>query len=361
MSNQHQYVAIMAGGIGSRFLPARREALPKQFLDILNIGETLLQSTFNRFAGFIPPDHIFIVTAAQYVPLVQEQLPNLKPEQIITEPMRRNTAPCILLAANKIAAIDPDATFIVAPSDHHITDIPIFESALNKALDFASQTNTLLTLGITPTRPHTGYGYIQFDEELSKNGIYKVKTFVEKPPHDLAVSFLRFGDFLWNSGIFIWSAKSILQAFEKIQPDMYHIFNEGKHLYNTPHEKDFIESAYKATIGESIDYAIMEHADNVYVIPANFGWSDLGNWSSLWEKHDKDYYGNAASGKNIMVYDSENCMVRVKGNKLVIIQGLCDYCIIDTDDVLLICRLEDEQKIREINKEVIEKFGKRFS
>lgn len=358
---KHQYVVIMAGGVGSRFWPESREKLPKQFLDILNCGRTLLQSTYNRFAEFIDPAHIFVVTGTGYVQLVLDQLPQMPEKQIIVEPIRRNTAPCIAYAAFKLHEMDHHASMIVAPSDHHITETNLFVDALQHALEFAAHSNTLVTLGITPTRPHTGYGYIQFDEELSRNGMYKVKTFTEKPSFEIAQTFLKFGDFLWNSGIFIWSAKSIIDAFRTLQPDIYEVFHEGKDAYNTPREHEFIIQAYMQTRNISIDYAIMEHARNVYVIPANFGWSDLGNWSSLWEKHDKDSAGNAVSGSNVMVYESDNCMIRASGDKLVIVQGLSDYCIIDTREVLLICRMEDEQKIREMNHDVLQRYGNRYA
>ena len=358
---ENYYVAIMAGGIGSRFWPESRENNPKQFLDILNIGKTLLQSTYDRFVQFIPEDHIFIITSNQYIPLVKEQLPQIQQFQIIAEPERKNTAPCILFTANKIAALNPNATFIVAPSDHHITDTDVFNEVLLNAMDFAAHSNTLVTLGITPTRPHTGYGYIQFDEGVGKNGVYKVKTFVEKPPFDLAKTFVESGDFLWNSGIFIWNAKSILESFQLIQPEMYEVFEEGVGFYNTFEEGEFIAQAYKRCLATSIDYAIMEHAQNVYVLPASFGWSDLGTWSSLWEKHKKDQKNNALSGENVMIYDSDHNLVRISGDKLVIIQGLSGFCIIDTGDVLLICRIEDEQKIKDINKDVVEKYGNRFA
>jgi len=358
---ENYYVAIMAGGIGSRFWPGSREKNPKQFLDILHTGKSLLQSTYDRFARFIAEDHIFIITSKQYIPLVKEQLPGIQPFQIISEPARKNTAPCILFTAYKIAAINPNATFIVAPSDHYITETELFNNALLSCLDFASQTNTLVTLGIKPTRPHTGYGYIQFDEKVGKNGICKVKTFVEKPSYEVAKDFVEFGDFLWNSGIFIWHVKSILESFKLINPNLYELFSEGEGLYNTVEEEEFVAGVYKECTATSIDYAIMEYADNVYVLPVNFGWSDLGSWSSLWEKHQKDQQNNALGGKNILTYVSDNNLIQINSDKLVIVQGLSGFCVIDSGDVLLICPIEDEQNIKNIYADVVEKHGNRFA
>ncbi|MGB1206088.1 MAG: mannose-1-phosphate guanylyltransferase [Chitinophagales bacterium] len=358
----HVYVAIMAGGIGSRFWPKSRIQQPKQFLDILGVGKTLLQSTYERFCKIVPSDHIYIVTGEIYSDLVKEQLPNIKDFQIVAEPMRRNTAPCIAYIAHKLQAKDPNAVFVVAPSDHLILETETFVNIVEKAVTFASQNDVLVTLGINPTRPHTGYGYIQYDEDTENENIYKVKTFTEKPTYDLAKTFLNSGDFLWNSGIFIWDVRCIIKAFETHQSDMNDLFSDTEKLfYNTEKEKDFIASAYSQSKSISIDYAIMEHAENVQVIPASFGWSDLGTWMSLWEKHTKDKEGNAYQGNNVMMYDSENCMVVAPKGKLVIVQGLQDYCVVDSEDVLMICNIEDEKKIKMMSRDVARLKRERYS
>ena len=357
----HVYVAIMAGGIGSRFWPKSRIKQPKQFLDILGVGKTLLQSTYERFCKIVPSDHIYIVTGEIYADLVKEQLPDIQDFQIVAEPMRRNTAPCVAYIAHKLQAKDPNAVFVVAPSDHLILETDTFVSVVKKAVDFAAQNDVLVTLGMKPTRPHTGYGYIQYDEDIETEGIYKVKTFTEKPSYDLAKTFLDSGDFLWNSGIFIWDVRCIIKAFELYQNDMNDLFLDKNGIYNTAEEHDFIAAAYSQSKSISIDYAIMEHADNVQVIPASFGWSDLGTWMSLWEKHEKDKKGNAYQGNNVMMYDSENCMVVAPKDKLVIVQGLQDYCVVDSGDVLMICNIENEKKIKEMSRDVAKRKRERYS
>ncbi len=351
-NNEHAYVAIMAGGVGSRFWPASREAHPKQFLDILGTGQTLIQTTYERFKKIVPEDHIYIVTGEQYRSTIHEQLPNIQDFQIVAEPFRRNTGPCIAYMAHKLAAKDSQATFIVAPSDHLILDTDQFETVVRKGLTFAAENDVLVTLGLQPTRPHTGYGYIQYDDEQHHEGIYKVRTFTEKPSYEIAKTFIDSGDFLWNSGIFIWDVNSIIDAFRSHQPDINELFGDIKEAYNSPKEKAAIAKAYSLSKNISIDYAIMEYANNVHVIPASFGWSDLGTWTSLWELHEKDAKGNAFQGNNVMVYESENCLVSAPKDKLVILQGLDDYCIVDTGDVLMICRMEEEQKIKQINYDV---------
>ncbi len=357
MSNN--YIGIMAGGIGSRFWPQSRQKRPKQFLDILGTGKTLIQSTYERFKKIVPEDHIYIITGQNYVALVKEQLPTIQDHQIIAEPSRRNTGPCVAYMAHKLHALNPQANFVIAPSDHLITEEDVFATAINKALQFANSYDSLVTLGIRPTRPDTGYGYIQYLDNSEKNEIYRVKTFTEKPSYEIAKTFLESGDFLWNSGIFIWSVGSILAAFAKYQPDINDLFKEGTDLYNTPQETAFIENTYAQCRNISIDYAIMEYANNVFVIPASFGWSDLGTWTSLWEKYPKDYANNSVAD-NVLLYDSAGCMVMAPDKKLVIVQGLEDCCVVDTEDVLLICKLADEQKIKDINAEVKRIKGKEY-
>ncbi len=346
------YVTIMAGGIGSRFWPMSRVDYPKQFLDMLGVGKTMIQLTYERLLKICPKENIYIVTNEKYRELINEQLPQLSNDQIVAEPLRRNTAPCIAYISHKIAKINPKARMIVAPSDHIVTNDDAFIAALLSGLSFIEKKDSLITLGIRPSRPDTGYGYIQFIEDIEKDGVYKVKTFTEKPTLEIAKSFLKSGDFLWNSGIFLWNVRSILRAFEKHLPEINDIFKEGIGKYNTPEEIPFIKKAYSQCTNVSIDYGVMEKANNVSVIPADFGWSDLGTWISLYEKFNKDYMGNAVSGKKVMMYDSVNCMVVAPDEKLVVLQGIQDYIIIDTDDVLIICKKSEEQIIKTITTDI---------
>ena len=358
--NNKIYVAIIAGGIGSRFWPKSRVEYPKQFLDILNTGKTLIQSTVDRFLQFVPKENIFIVTSADYTSIVEEQLPCLSKENIVSEPSRKNTAPCIAYISFKILKNDPEANLIVAPADHLILDTATFEQTCAKAIDFVEHQDALVTLGIKPTYPNTGYGYIQHETETSQENIFKVKTFTEKPNIDLAKTFLLSGDFLWNAGIFIWKVNTILRMFEKHQPEMYEIFSQEKDKYNTPEEKEAIERIYPLCSSISIDYAIMEKADNVYVIPSSFGWSDLGTWASAYDNLEKDYLGNAVAGDRVMVIDSTQCMISAPHNKLMVLQGLDDFIVVDTDDVLLICKKEKEQEIKEYVAEVKRNMGDKY-
>lgn len=342
------YVAIMAGGIGSRFWPQSRTARPKQFLDILNTGKTLIQLTYERFLGLVPKDNIYVVTSDTYAKLVKEQLPDLGDHQILKEPMRRNTAPCITYACDKIHAVDPNATVIVTPADHLIMQEGRFLEVINKCVDGVKNNGMLVTIGIKPTKPATGYGYIQYNDEASATGFYKVKTFTEKPSLEIARTFIKSGDFLWNSGMFVWKAKTLLEAIRKHLPEIGDAFREGEKYYNTPEEEAFIREAYSQCTNISIDYGVMEKADNVYTVPAQFGWSDVGSWDSLYEVYEHDYLGNAVAGKNVKIYDSANNMIMVPNEKLVVLQGLRDYCIVDTGDVLLICEKSQEQEIKQI-------------
>jgi len=349
---KHAYVAIMAGGIGSRFWPASREETPKQFLDILGTGQSLLKSTFDRFKKIVPLSNIYILTNERYRDLVKKQLPKLKDDQIIGEPMRRNTAPCVAYFAFKIQQLDPQAQLIIAPSDHLVLKPKEFRKTIKTAVYYTAGNDDLVTLGIRPVRPDTGYGYIQYLDDSEEGGTYRVKTFTEKPGLSLAKTFLESGDFLWNSGIFIWKAKTILESFEKHLPEIYDNFFRGIDKYNSEKEASFIKKAYSTCPNISIDFGIMEKANNVRVIPASFGWSDLGTWSSLYEHYEKDYYSNAVSGKRVMVYDAANCMVMAPDDKLVVLQGLDNYIIVDTEDVLLIFEKTEEQKIKEITDDI---------
>ncbi len=355
------YVAIMAGGIGSRFWPKSRVAYPKQFIDILGVGKSLLQLTYDRFLQNVPKERIFIVTNADYADIVKEQLPDIEEHQILKEPLRRNTAPCIAYVSSKIYSIDPQANLVVAPSDHLVMNGEEFTRIIGKALNHVSSSNDLLTLGIVPTRPDTGYGYIQYDEADETGGFYKVKTFTEKPDLELANQFISSGDFLWNSGIFVWNVKAILGAFNKHLHDVYEIFHDGLDIYNTPKEQEFINNAYTMCTNISIDYGVMEKADSVRVIPSDFGWSDLGTWQSLYEQYPKDYLENAVSGKQVMIVDAAKCMVMVPNDKLVVLQGLEGYCVVDTGDTLLICQRDQEQAIKQYTAEIKKlKDGEKF-
>ena len=352
----------MAGGIGSRFWPMSRNNFPKQFLDIQGSGKTLIQQTFDRFCAICPPENIFIVTNESYVNLVMEQLPSVKRSQVLAEPMRRNTAPCVAYAASKIYSINHDANLIVAPSDHVIKDENSFKEAVTKGLSFTASGDFLLTIGIQPSRPDTGYGYIQFEEEDKKdtNNISRVKTFTEKPNLDMAKFFLKSGEFLWNAGIFLWRADSVLRAFEAHLPDMYQLFKEDEKCYGTPEEADVIKRVYEKCTNISIDYGIMEKAKNVYVLSAEFGWSDLGTWKSLYEELPHDEAGNAVVGPHVMLDKTNNCIVNLPKDKLAVIQGLENYIVVLSGDVLLICPKDDEQQVRNLVNDVKMKKGEKF-
>jgi mannose-1-phosphate guanylyltransferase len=360
MKNTHYYVAIMAGGIGSRFWPVSRTNHPKQFLDILNTGKTLIQATYERFASFIPKENIFVVTSQEYINLVKKQLPELPLQNILGEPSRKNTAPCIAYISCKLMQKDPQASLIVAPSDHLILDPKAFTKVCLEALSFVNKHNALITLGIKCQYPSTGYGYIQFDSYAVSDNVYKVKTFTEKPNKELATTFVKSGEFLWNAGIFVWQVKNILQAFEKHLPEMYEVFWAEKSKFNTVEEVQALQVIYPQCTNISIDFGIMEKADNVYVIPSAFGWSDLGTWNSAYENLEKDYFGNAVVGDNVVVYDTSRCMVQNQQNKLVVLQGLEDFIIVETEDVLLICQKEQEQAIKEYLAEIKRNKGDRY-
>ncbi len=358
--NKNHYVAIMAGGIGSRFWPMSRTDYPKQFLDILNRGRTLIQETYDRFAAFIPKENIYVVTAQGYGDIVKKQLPELDHHNILCEPSRKNTAPCIAYISYKLHELNPNANLICAPADHLVTDPEAFRKICMEALHFTSHIKALITLGIKPTNPNTGYGYIQYEPFAVSENVYKVKTFTEKPDRELARTFIASGDFLWNAGIFVWEVKNIIRAFEKLLPEMHEVFDGEKSRFNTKKEKDALERIYPQCVNISIDYGIMEKADNVYVIPSSFGWSDLGTWASAYENLEKDYLGNAVAGDNVMVIDATNNMVHADNKKLVLLQGLDDYVIVDTKDVLLICKKTNEQAIKDYVAEIKRNKGDKF-
>ena len=334
--------------------------MPKQFLDILGTGSTLIQQTFERFKGFVPVENIYVITANDYIDLVHDQLPELPHDNILGEPFRKNTAPCIAYISHKLLDKDPEASVIVAPADHLILQDENFLNVCNKALFFVNHLNALVTIGIKPTHPNTGYGYIQFENPEVAPSINKVKTFTEKPNKELAETFLASGDFLWNSGIFIWQVKRITEAFKNHLPEMFELFSTEQHKLNSAEEKSVIELIYPQCSNISIDFGIMEKANNVYVIPAEFGWSDLGTWCSAWENMNQDYLENAVAGEKVMVIDATKCIVHVPDQKLVILQGLNDFIVVDTKDVLLICQKEKEQEIKDYVADVRRSMGDEF-
>lgn len=319
-----------------------------------------MQLTYERFIQFFPAEKIFIITNEAYKDLVKLHIPQVKEENLLLEPARKNTAPCIAYAGHKILSLDTNSNVVIAPSDHVILNEAKYREAIEKGLKVVEKKDLIITLGIPPTRPDTGYGYIQYMDEKGEDGVFKVKTFVEKPPFDIATTFFQSGDFLWNAGIFISNVRTLLNAFHHFLPEVNDNFKEGKKVYNTPAEKEFVSNAFALCPNVSIDTGIMEKAKNVCVIPAQFGWSDLGTWASLYESHHKDYLGNAVSGKNVMIYDSNNSMVMVPDQKLVVLQGLEDYIVVDTEEVLLICRKDKEQEIKQIVADIRRKKGDRF-
>ncbi len=357
---KNNYVAIMAGGIGSRFWPMSRTDFPKQFLDILNTGRTLIQSTYDRFARFIPAENIYVVTSKQYEHIVIKQLPQIDPQNILCEPSRKNTAPCVAYISYKLQQLDPKSNLICAPADHIVPDDTSFTKVSLEALDFTAKHNALLTLGIKPTHPNTGYGYIQYEGQSVTDNIYKVKTFTEKPDLALAKTFIASGDFLWNSGIFVWQTKNIIKALEKYLPEIHEVFEGEKELFNTSEEKTAVDKMYPQCVNISIDYGVIEKANNVYVIPSSFGWSDLGTWGSAYENLEKDYLENAVAGNNVMIFDAAKNVIHADNKKLVLIQGLEDFIIVDTKDVLLICRKDKEQEIKEYLAEVKRNKGDKY-
>jgi len=354
------YVAIMAGGIGSRFWPMSRSAYPKQFLDILQTGKTLLQSTYERFLTFIPNENIYIVTSEEYAHIVREQLPHLPVENIIGEPEKKNTAPCVLYIALKIRQLNPAANLVIAPSDHVIEEFELFKQNCLLALSVTEKKNVFITLGIVPTYANTGYGYIQFDKEAGTGGVFPVKRFAEKPDLPTATAFFDSGVYLWNAGIFIWKADDIIAAFKEFKPAMYDLFQAGIAQFNTPGENAFITDVYTNCEPVSIDYAVMEKATNVEVIPAAFKWSDLGTWNSAWENFEKDDAMNAVAGDNTLVIGARGCFVHSDDKKLLLVGGVEDLIIVNTPDAMLICKKENEQQLKEYLAKLKETKGTKY-
>lgn len=350
----------MAGGIGSRFWPISRTATPKQFLDILGTGKTFIRSTFERFRPLVPDANFLVVTNSIYKDLVLEQIPELKPGQVLCEPMGRNTAPAIAYAAFRLRATDPNAAMIVTPSDHVVFGDDEFRDVVARCVDFACEREVLMTIGIKPTYPNTGYGYIQVEDGCDPDGgICKVRTFTEKPGYDMAKTFVESGEFFWNSGIFVWKAESILQSLENHLPDTYYLFNRGADDYGTPREDEAIAEIYAQSRAISIDFGVMEKASNVYVYCGKFGWSDIGTWGSLYEYSQKDEAGNVVP-ETSQLYNTSDCIIKAPAGKLVVIEGLKDYIVVDTDDVLFVCPKQNEQNIKSYTEEIKFKKGDKF-
>ena len=358
-SNKNYYAVIMAGGVGSRFWPMSTSSFPKQFHDMLGVGQSLIQRTFERINGLVPSKNILIATNERYEKLVLEQLPKATKNSLLLEPSMRNTAPCILYSALKIYQQNPDAVILVAPSDHWIDDETEFLNNIQTSFDACAKDDILMTLGIQPDSPNTGYGYIQFNNEEST--IKKVESFREKPNLETAKEFVASGEYLWNAGIFVWSAKSILKAFKDYLPEMIDILDDGNNVYNSDFEDDFINNNYGKCENISIDFGIMEQARNVHVLPVDFGWNDLGTWGSLYNKLEKDEHKNAVVGSKTIFRDASGNMIRTQSGKKVVIQGLQDFIVVEKEDVLLICPKKDEQDIKQIVADVKGNFGDEFA
>lgn len=356
-----RYCVIMCGGVGSRFWPFSRTDMPKQFLDFFGTGRTLLQMTLDRILPIVPAERVVIVTNRQYAPLIHEQLPEVLEQNILLEPARRNTSPCICWAAHHIAALDPGASIVTLPSDHLVLKEAAFHDALLRGFEFVEQTPSLLTLGIKPTYPNTGYGYIQRGKPVVEfPGIMRVKSFTEKPDLDMAKIFLESGEFFWNAGIFLWKASTILDAYREHDSETAQIFDAGLDFYATPKETEFIDSIYSAAPSISVDYAIMEKADNVYVETADLGWSDLGTWKALFDASPRNADGNVTQNCRVIAHDCHDTMFAVGGDKLIVAAGLDGYIVADNGNALLIYPISEEQKIRTIVNEVKTRFGDQF-
>lgn len=347
--NENNYLVILAGGAGSRFWPISSEELPKQFLDILGCGRTLIQLTLERFNGLIPKENVWVVTAEKYRKIVMEQLPEIPSDNILCEPCRRNTAPCICYVSWKIKKLNTKANIVVSPSDHLVVDIQAFQSAIDDSLSFAAETDAVVTLGLKPTRPETGYGYIKADLTYSssrKHNIFRVDEFKEKPTLEIAKEYIQSPNYLWNSGIFIWNVNTIINAFRVYEPEVSSIFEGLMPYYGTDKEQNKIDESYPQCKNISVDYAILEKAEEIFVFPASFSWSDLGTWNSLREQSDMDKYGNVCIGDNIKLYDTYNTIVHTCNKKEVIVEGLDGYVVAEKEGKLLVCRLSEEQRIK---------------
>lgn len=350
VSNNH--LVIMAGGVGSRFWPMSTEERPKQFIDVLGVGRTLIQLTCDRFSGVVPPENVWVVTNQRYAGIVREQLPTVPAGNILLEPCRRNTAPCIAYVSWKIKSAAPKANIVVTPSDHIVTNTVEFQRVIKTCLQFTSETDAIVTLGMKATRPETGYGYIQADlgsNSARNKEIYRVDSFREKPDLQTALQYIKEDNYFWNAGIFIWNVETIVNAFRVYQPALSKIFEGMRDIFGTDREQEVINERYPQCENISVDYAIMEKAEEIFVCPADFGWSDLGTWGSLLMQTPHDLYGNSCIGKNIKMYDSHNCIVHATQEKKVVVQGLDGYIVAEKDDTLLICKLSEEQRIKQFS------------
>ena len=356
--NKNNYAIIMAGGVGTRFWPKSKKSLPKQFIDILNTGETLIQSTYKRLSKCVRTENIYVVTNKNYAQLCIDQL-KIKKENIFLEPIMRNTAPCIAYSSFKIKQKDPEANILVCPSDHIVHDDNLFSEIIEECLKISSTSENIVTLGINPTRPDTGYGYIQYEqnENIDDSKIKKVKTFTEKPSQSLALQFIDSGDFLWNSGMFIFNVNTIINSFKTHLNEIYEIFNDASDIYWTSKEVKYIERFFPACKNISVDYGILEKSDNVYVYPSNFGWSDLGTWGSIYSISEKDENQNIISGEKVIAYDCTNSIFNISDDKLLIAHGLDNYIVIESNNNILICKKEDEQKVKNFVNDIKVKFG----
>ena len=354
MTKSNNHLVIMAGGVGSRFWPMSTADRPKQFIDVLGVGKSLLQLTYQRFGDFCPLENVWVVTNKKYVALVREQLPDIPAENILQEPCRRNTAPCIAYVSWRIKARDPKANVVVTPSDHIVTDETEFRRIIGLCMDFTEDSDAIVTLGMKPNRPETGYGYIKADLSMSslrQKEIFRVDKFKEKPDYDTAKEYIKDSSYFWNAGIFIWSVSTIVNAFRVYQPAIAKIFENLTPVYGTAEEQARIDAVYPECENISVDYAIMERVEEIFVCPADFGWSDLGTWGSLQMQTKRDLYGNSLIGHNIQMYESHNCIVHTLQQKQVVIQGLDNYIVAEKDGILLICKLEEEQRIRQFSGE----------
>ena len=353
MAYSNNHLVIMAGGVGSRFWPMSTAERPKQFIDVLGVGRTLLQLTYERFKGLCNPENVWVVTSSQYKDLVREQLSEIPDGNILCEPCRRNTAPCIAYVSWRIKTKDRNANIVVSPSDHIVTDVGEFRRVVSQCLKFSSETDAIITLGMKPTRPETGYGYIQADLSSSSprnKEIFRVDSFKEKPDLETAQKYVKNKSYFWNAGIFIWSVNTIVNAFRIYQPTLSKVFEDMSSVYGTPEEQDEINKRFPECENISVDYAIMEKAEEIFVCLADFGWSDLGTWGSLLVQTKKDLYGNGVIGDNVLLYDTHNCIVHTLGKKKVVIQGLDNFIVAEKDDKLLICKLSEEQRIKQFSE-----------
>ena len=352
MAKTNNHLVIMAGGVGSRFWPMSTEEKPKQFIDVLGIGKTLIQLTVERFGDLVAPEDVWVVTNQKYAPIVEEQLPNIPKSNILCEPCRRNTAPCIAYVSWRIKSNDPKANIVVTPSDHIVTDITEFQRVIKECMRFTSETDAIVTLGMKPNRPETGYGYIQADlstSSLRNKEIFRVDSFREKPDLKTAEEYIKKNYYFWNAGIFIWNVNTIVNAFRIYQPSMAKVFESMLPVYGTDKEQSLINDRFPECENISVDYAIMEKAEEIFVCPADFGWSDLGTWGSLHSQTKKDLYGNATIGQDIDLIESHNCIIHTTQEKKVVIQGLDGYIVAEKDDTLLICKLSEEQRIKQFS------------